>query len=56
MKPFSIQVASSPVKKDCTGFCPGYGTYNFCPPLIVLAVLAANGTALSQRMCHSYWK
>ncbi|HEY4355866.1 MAG TPA: hypothetical protein VGN16_08975 [Acidobacteriaceae bacterium] len=28
-------------KKTCVGHCPGYGTQNSCPPLIVIAVAAA---------------
>lgn len=28
--------------KPCSGVCTGYGTCSTCPPLIVLAVIAAS--------------
>ena len=36
--------------KPCTGACTGYATSSSCPPLIVLAVLAADPAAATSAL------
>ncbi len=36
-----VQIMNCPTPKPCAGPCSGYGTRCNCPPLIVLAIAAA---------------